>query len=251
MRSLPLLLLLCAACFGASWLLGAAPSQQAGTPARLEAPRSGVHQEPAEEAETEDAEDEGRDPRLIRRELEIAQLERQLMASQHTLAAFEHEQRVVEARFAVESARAEQDAFETHRQKAEGQASALDLERMRDEASDAEEEMQQLAQMYGENELADRTAEIVLRRANRELERAREELRLAEEQHRHLVSIAQPREQIELRHAVRAAEIDLQLADLQAETMRLEQAVELAEHDATIEDLRAELAAAEAAAEGR
>jgi hypothetical protein len=252
MRSLPLLLLLGAAALGVSWFAGTLPATalaDAGAP-RLQQPAA---QEPDAEDEDEEGDEngepEGREPDEIRRELQAALRERELTIAQQAIAGFEHEVRVTDARFALENARAEQDVFETHRQRSEIAAAELDLAHRRDEAQDAEEEMEQLAQMYGENELADRTAEIVLRRARRGLERAREELRIAEEDHRHLLQTGLPREQLALHHAVLSAELDLRLADFEAEAMRLEHAHALAEHDATIADLRAELAEAEAAAE--
>lgn len=252
MRSLPLLLLLGAAALGVSWFAGTLPAtalSDAGVPRAQQPAAQEPGAEDEVEGEDEDGEPEGREPDEIRRELQAALRERDLTIAQHAIAGFEHEVRVTDARFELENARAEQDVFETHRQQSEIAAAELDLAHRRDEAQDAEEEMEQLAQMYGENELADRTAEIVLRRARRGLERAREELRIAEEAHRHLLQTGMPREQLTLHHAVRSAELDLRLADFEGEAMRLEHAHALAEHDATIADLRAELAEAETAAE--
>lgn len=235
MRPLPLFLIACAGLAGAAWLPGSVATATA-TPARA--------QEPAAEV---DEEQEVREPAEIRAELDAARREHDLLAAQHAAAAFEHEVRTAAAQFALDAAQAELDAFETHGLRAAIAASELELARQSDDVQDAEEEMQQLAQLYGDSELAERTAEIVLQRARRSLERARAGLRLAEEEHRHQVQVALPVEQLALRQAVHAAAMDQRLADLELEVLRIEQRNAIADLEQRIHDLQAELE--EAAAE--
>jgi len=241
MRLLPLLLLTCAGLLGASWLSGSL-SASTLTPAAF----SQAQEPAADDAEAEI--EELRDPAEIREELQAAQRDREATLADHALQIFEHEVRMMEARFALENARADLNAFETYQQRADVEEAEFMLTSMRDGAQDAEEELQQLEQMYGENELANRTAEIVLSRGRRELERTREELRQAEESHRHQLQVAIPRAQIGLRQAVQSAEMDLRLADLEQESMRIGQQNASAEQEVMIRDLKQELAEAEAAA---
>jgi hypothetical protein len=238
MRPLPLSLIACAGLAGAAWIPGSLSTASAA-PARAQDPVT----------EEEEALEEPREPEEIRAELDEARRERELLAAQHAAAAFEHEMRTAEAQFALESAQAELDAFETHGLRAAIAAAELELARGGDDVQDADEEMQQLAQLYGENELAERTAEIVLQRARRSLERARAELKLAEEEHRHQVQVALPVEQRALRQAVHAAAMDLRLADFELGVMRLAQRNEAASLEERIHELEAELEEAEAAAE--
>lgn len=240
MRSLPILLLVGAGLFGASWLATALPASAPGALAPLRA------QDPDEE---EIWEEELRDPAEIREEIQGLRREQAATLARHAIADFEHQMRTMEARFALENAQADLTAFETYQMRADLAASELEVSAMKDGVQDAEEELQQLEQMYGENELADRTAEIVLRRGRRELETTRLELRLAEEAHRQQVQVVMPREQLAMHQALRSSEMDLRLADLEQDAKNLEQADELLDLEEQIRALTVELAEAEAAAE--
>lgn len=238
MRPIPLLLILAAGFAGGAALLAENHP--------LDAAPSAARQEP--DGGEEDGYQEGRDLEEIRADLAAARRNRELTLALHELARFEHEQALQEARAAADLAQAELDAFETHGLMAELAASALDLVRTRDEVQDAEEELKQLEQMYGQNELADRTAEIVLSRGERELGRVREALRLAEENHRHLERLELPLRQLGLRRDRQSAQMDVRAAELGIAVLELEQRNELADLEAETKALERELAEAEAAA---
>lgn len=232
---------------GAAGLVGA--SRLAGSPVTTDGPPRQEPSADAQEAVAEDWTEEARDPEEIRVELRAARRARLALEAQQAIETLQQEVRLAEARHALESARADLDAFETHRLGASIAESELELVRNADYSQDASEEMEQLAQMYGENELADRTAEIVLRRARRELERAEEEQRLATAEHRHQIDVALPRELRDLRQAAFATELDLRLAELEQYALTIEQRNALEESDEEIRALEEELATAATAAE--
>ncbi len=234
MRTLPVLLVLSVAVIGG---LGFSTRLSA---AAEELRRLPVQQDP-------DEYEEGRERAEIERDLASTLRERELLVSQQALEHFDFNKQITEASFALDAARAEWNAFDTHGMSATLAQSELNLTESADGLQDAREEMEQLAQMYGDNELADRTAEIVLRRAKRSIERAESGLKLEDAEFRHQTQMALPIEKLSLSHAVASAELELRLAELQYETMELEQRNALADLDAHLAELREELAEAKAA----
>ena len=92
-----------------------------------------------------------------------------------------------------------------------------------------QEELDQLLQMFGEDELAKSTEDIVLARARRALQRREQRLELARDELQALLSWTLPHEELELQEAVReaqaeaaAAKLGLKLAQLQARLALLE-----------------------------
>ncbi|MFQ5750327.1 MAG: hypothetical protein ACE5H3_12875 [Planctomycetota bacterium] len=115
-----------------------------------------------------------------------------------------------------------------------------------DKVRETEEELAQLEEMYGEAELADKTAEIVLARTRRKLANARERLRLREEALADLRGheLAEKKKELEL--GLKDAEAGLQASRLALEILDLRR--KAAEEEA--EEALAELAGDEEDEEG-
>lgn len=201
--------------------------------------RSLLDQEPA--AEEAHQKDEARDPQELRRELAAAERKLQLAFAHNRLAGLEAESEMEDAKMELQKAQAGLNSFETHEQAARIAESELSLQQERDGAQDARDEMEQLAALYGQGDLAEKTAELVIRRAERGLERAEESLRLMDADHRQLLNVTLPRELAELRHATAAGARLVRKLEAQREVTQLEFADEVAGLEAEIADLKAEL----------
>lgn len=218
-----------------------------GLTARASAERSGtfVRQEPAAVVEASQGQDsDARDPEEIRQDLLAAQRKLQLAHARHRLSDLEAEAEMEDATMEMQKAQASLNAFETHEQAARIAESELALQQERDGAQDARDEMEQLAALYGQGDLAEKTAELVIRRAERSLERAEESLRLMEADHRQLLNVTLPRELSELRHATRAGGSALRKLEAEKEISQLEFADEVMTLEAEIAALKDELAQA-------
>lgn len=219
--------------------------------ALAQSPQPALHpklQEPASRPPTGEEQDaEGADdPDELRRELQSAQRELALVRARAELGRLESAGEEMLAAQKTEAALAALNDFETYALAARVAEGELNLKQEQDGVDDARDEMQQLAALYGEGDLADRTAEIVLRRAARGLERAEESLRLARAAHHQMVNVHLPREQVELRSELRAAEMELRLIEARRGVAELEAQNEAAELEEKIAELTRELAAAEA-----
>lgn len=79
-------------------------------------------------------------------------------------------------------ARAALETFEKREMPAKIAKAQLDLQNARDGVDNNKEELEQLELMYKEQDLSDKTREIVIRRAKRELERATQRLAIQQEE---------------------------------------------------------------------
>lgn len=236
MRALPTLALLLAGLLVAG-----------GLTARAAAERGHVLivQEPESD---QDQDAEARDPEEIRTELAAAERQHQLAFARNRLAGIEEDLEREAAVLERTKAAAALTAFETHEQSARIAESELTLRMEKDGAEDARDEKEQLAALYGQGDLAEKTAELVLRRADRSLARAEEALRLMEDGHRQLVNVTLPRELFELRQEALACDRLILKLEAQKELRQLEFADEVAQSESEIRRLKAELAKAEAGA---
>lgn len=195
------------------------------------------------------AADDAPDPAELQQEIAAAQRELELARAQAELARLESEGDELKAAQGLEAAQAALVAFETFEQQARIAAGELKLKQEQDGADDARDEMNQLAALYGMGDLADKTAEIVLRRAQRGLDRAEESLRLARADHLQMVNVALPREQIELRAEVRADEFELRRIEMQRRVHEIENRNAVAALEDKLANLKQDLADALAAAQ--
>ncbi len=240
MRALPTFALLLAGLVVAGGLTARASAERDG--------RAPIPQEPpaADEA-PEAAQQDAREPDEIRRELAAAERKLQLAFARSQLSTLESVAEMEDAKMELQKAQASLNSFETHEQAARIGESELNLQHERDGATDARDEMEQLAALYGQGDLAEKTAELVIRRAERGLERAEQSLRLMDAEHRQLLNVTLPRELAELRHATAAGARKLRQLEAQADLAKLELADEVAELEAEIAALKKELQQAPAA----
>lgn len=149
---------------------------------------------------------------------------------------------------AVRKAAAERDLaaakvgdFEKHSAPVRVEKAQLSLKRAQDNLIEAEEELEQLEMMYGEQELAEKTSEIVIARAKRRIERARWHLNIQRQELHNLENETIPLERRELVLKVEAGEIQHQSKLRSAETNMLEKQIALMSAHAEVARLEIEL----------
>jgi hypothetical protein len=106
---------------------------------------------------------------------------------------------------------------------------ALELQAVADMLLETREELAQLELMYGDDELGDATAEIVLERTRRRLRRAEERHALAQQESTELREVSLPREERELELALEAARVALENAQREGRAGELERSAALRE----------------------
>lgn len=137
-----------------------------------------------QEKAKEDREAKERDKAMKRasleRELPIAQ--EKLARAQKDVADQSIDNTAAAAKLQKELALAKSklETFEKREMPAKVAKAQLDLQNVRDNVDNSQEELEQLEIMYKDQDLADKTREIVIRRAKRDLERARQRLGLQE-----------------------------------------------------------------------
>ena len=184
--------------------------------------------------ETEDEPDEKKDeldPKVKRarllRELAIAKekVKKAGLALEHQQADDQAEltQKDTEHELAITKL----EDFEQHDAPQQLDEAGLKLLRAEDWVKDSEEELAQLEMMYAEEDLADKTREIVLERSRRRLERARRDLALKRTALTNLEEHSLPREAAELRSQMAEKARLLENLRRALEAHRLEKHIEL------------------------
>jgi hypothetical protein len=141
----------------------------------------------------------------------------------------------------LELARRKLEDFDNHGAPSRIAHAELSLQRATDNATEAEEELQQLEAMYNEDEFADQTKEIVLERARRRLERTRRDLELRRKDFETLSERTIPREHRELELAV-VNKTEARKRTLEnAETGMIDQRIALINAEGKIETLEQEM----------
>lgn len=118
----------------------------------------------------------------------------------------------------------------------------LDLRRSQDRLQEAEEELAQLEMMYTENDLADKTAEIVLRRGKRRIQRSRADLAIKQKGLQTLEQRTLPLEGEELRSTLSQKMHAIENARRQTASNALDKRIELMSAEAEIARIEAEIA---------
>jgi len=216
----------------------ARPSQHAELAAPAETAKAESDQEPAEKKDDED-------PKLKR-----ARLVRDLAIAKEKLAkaglALTHQQADDQAELAQKAAEHKlamtklQD-FEAHDAPQQLEEARLQLLRSEDWLKDAEEELAQLEMMYAEEDLADKTREIVLERGRRRLERARRDVALSHITLANLEEHSLPREAVDLRSQMTEKARLLENLQRAIEAHRLEKQIALMEAEAEVTRLEEEI----------
>jgi len=143
-----------------------------------------------------------RDPAALRDKLEIARLQLATAEQRAETARLRKEKE-------LELGKAELAQFDESDAPNRLAKAKLELARRRDALAEQQEELAQLEMMYEQQDLADKTREIVLQRGKRRVERAQEELAIAERETTALESRTLPRERGKLALEVEAKEREL------------------------------------------
>jgi len=150
---------------------------------------------------------------------------------------------------AIDKARVERELAEIKLKKFESQdaphklaETRLSLKNAQDNLKEQEEELEQLEMMYKEEDLADKTREIVLERGRRRLERARMSLANQQNALQILEQHTQPFELAELRSQVTQKDQALDGARRSAEAKLLEKQIDLWSAQAEVTRMEEELA---------
>lgn len=98
----------------------------------------------------------------------------------------------------------------------------LDLTQGKDYLTEQEEELAQLELMYKNDDLGDKTKEIVLARSKRRLDRARQSIALQTKELDDLLTVQQPDQKEKLELAVKDRESDLHRAEFTAKTAQID-----------------------------
>jgi len=113
---------------------------------------------------------------------------------------------------------------------------------------EAKEELEQLEMMYKNQDLADMTKEIVIRRGKRRVERATQRLALQEREHQRLEQNTLPLERTKLAGEVEEKTRDLERARRTSESSLLDRRIALMSAESDVVRIETELAATPAAA---
>jgi hypothetical protein len=135
------------------------------------------------------------------------------------------------------------ETFEKREMPAKIAKAQLDLQNSRDGLDNSQEELEQLEIMYKEQDLADKTREIVIRRAKRDLERARQRLGLQEAEATLLTERTLPQDREKLALDVEEKEREIARAERAAQKATLEKRIALMAAESDIKRIEAEMAA--------
>jgi len=138
--------------------------------------------------------------------------------------------------------------FQEHTAPTRLQRAELSLQGSKDGVTEAEEELQQLELMYGEEDFADQTKEIVLERQKRRLQRSKRNLEIRQKELDFLKSFSLPLETREHELAVENAERKLKQTQRQVEATKLDLEIvimnaeaEIAKREFQLKELEEEL----------
>lgn len=238
--TLPLLLSLLAALPGCVLAIGNRPDQE-----RWDEEGWEVEQEDgpssdargADEGEEREKGDEDKERRKLDQDLDTARQRLELARLETQQARIEAQQEVASAELALAKAEADLAHFVSEEKPRRLRAGELSLQDSQDSVRETEEELAQLQMMYGEEELADATAEIVLSRTKRRLERARVRLQLEERELAALREHELPWEQKDKEAALAEARVKLESARLSAQASEMQRRLEEQEAQQEIEEL--------------
>ena len=195
-----------------------------------------------EEDEDESAEDSARKIAKKRHELAMAHLQRELdqLGNEEKLRAAHH--RLRQAEQAVAEAESALAHFQQNEAPLARRREQLDVDGATGRRDDSQAELEELEAMYSEEEFAQSTKELVLRRGRRSLEHSNRRLAMATEELRHLVEVEQPKRVRELTQALEGKRSDLTAAGVAGQRAQLELAMGTQKTSFSIENLERELA---------
>jgi hypothetical protein len=179
-----------------------------------------------------------RDLPIAREKLAKAQKEMEDQGVDAQAAAAKADKELALARMRLET-------FESREAPSRTAKGELDLQQVKDGLDNAREELEQLELMYKEQDLADKTKEIVIRRARRELDRAQQRLKIQEGEHAILVERTLPHEREKLRLEVEEKERDVARTARNSQKASMEKKIGLMSAEAEIKKLESDRASLE------
>jgi hypothetical protein len=163
--------------------------------------------------------EEDKTPAALARAVEAARVEVELAEAQ--LALKLRPTQVAEAVRALRQAERERQGFESGRD-LERRTAEQELTEARNALAETEQELAQLELMYAEQDLADKTRELVIGRTQRRLELSRAACALNEEKLARLTTVDHPQKSAQLGEEIEAAEAELEAANLLQRSERVE-----------------------------
>lgn len=219
---------------------GVAPDKQAKPASTANADEKSAEDKAAEKSKEAEkkAEERAKEERTLaklERDLAVAmeKLHRAEMAQSH--AELEHELAIAKAQQELAIERKKLDTFVAKEVLSRVEWASHALTGAEDRLQEAREELEQLQQMYGEDDFADGTKEIVLERGRKRLERSQRDYELRSADFETLTKRTIPIEISEREQRVEDKEHALEKARRAAETGRLDQHISLmtARHEIT------------------
>ncbi len=180
--------------------------------------------------------------------IELARLELRIAEMKSVAEEREASGKVFDAQQAVDEARLELETFRQRERVQELQSKGLEIDRAAYQAEEAEAELGELESMYREEEFAQTTKELVLRRGRMQREFAQRDLALKKDELAKLSEMELPKRERELEHALEKAERELREAQEALERQRLESKVAVMQKRHELEELLDESDAKSAAA---
>lgn len=144
-------------------------------------------------------------------------------------AKIDAQQGEIESKLAIEKSKLELtlaqkalDHFVNVEMPAKRARGELELTQMKDMLTEQEEELAQLELMYKNDDLGDKTKEIVIARTKRRLERAKASLALQTKDLEDLLNVQQPEQKDKLENAVKEKQADLDRAESNAKSSAMD-----------------------------
>lgn len=195
-------------------------------------------------ASEQDAVDENESKNTLKeleRKLVVSRSELEKLKVEQMLQRKRNERAVKEAEAALDLKKKRFDNFVSEEVSLKIQASVNELDELKNELRSAEEELQQLEMMYAEDDLGDKTKEIVLDRSRRALVLKRDELKLKERKHTFLVDREIALETEELQAELEEATGKLDEAGGQVELEKMEMQIRLDQAEFELKSLQAKM----------
>lgn len=170
-------------------------------------------------------------------------------------AKMDVEQQKVDSALALDKAKLElslatkaRDHYVSVEMPAKRARAELELTQMKDSLTEQEEELAQLELMYKNDELGDKTKEIVIARTRRRLERVKASVALQTKDLEDLVNVQQPEQKEKLENAVKDKEADVQRAEATAKSSAMDKQLAVKTQTAEVEKQKREYVKAKKAA---
>jgi hypothetical protein len=232
------------ASFAAIVAILAASSRFAAGPQDQDAAKKAAESKEAQEAkEKKEAKDKALKLAALERELPIAKekLENARREMADSVADAQATSAKLQKEFGL--AKTKLETFEKREMPSKTAKGQLDLQNAKDFLDMNKEELEQLELMYKEQDLADKTREIVIRRAKRDLERSQQRLALQQEELGILTERTLPQEREKLTLDVEEKQREIARAERAAQKASGAQKVAVMAAESDIKRIEAEMAA--------